>query len=140
MKKIAIVANLPLWEASPHPSTPNNAWHYCVWLSALRKLMDHQNEFHIHWVIPSKDIKTRSLVETETQSFHLIPRAKLTIGLYSGYVYDTYHILNEIRRISPDIVHSWGTEALKSNSSSKAFPKLSSITTMKFCASSHSDV
>lgn len=110
MKKIAIVANLPLWEASPHPSTPNDAWHYCVWLSALRKLMDRQNEFHIHWVIPNKEIKTKTVVETENQTFHLIPKTKLTIGLYSGYIYDTYHILNVLRHISPDLVHSWGTE------------------------------
>ena len=80
--------------------------------------MDQQNYFHIHWVIPSKEIKNKKLIESETQSFHLIPKAKLTIGLYSGYIYDTYHILNELRLISPDLVHSWGTEDSHSLASS----------------------
>ena len=110
MKSIAIVGDLPLWDAQAAPLCPPDAWHYCVWLSSLRKLLDNQNEYHIHWVIPHKKTPKRRVIETDIQTFHLLPKARLTVGLYTGYAYDTYSILSEIRRISPDLVHSWGTE------------------------------
>lgn len=110
MKKIAIVADLPVWAARPEPVPPTSAWHYCVWLAALRKLLDNQNDYHVHWIIPDKSIKERTIIETRVQTFHIIPKARLTLGLYSGYAYDVYHIIKELKRISPDLVHSWGTE------------------------------
>lgn len=110
MKKIAIVGDLPLWDAQPEPRQPEDAWHYCVWLSALRKLLDNQNQYHIHWVIPHKGEVRKRVIETEKQTFHILPKSRLTIGLYSGYIFDTFHIMNELKSISPDLVHSWGTE------------------------------
>lgn len=110
MKNIAIVADLPVWAARPDPVTPTSAWHYCVWLSALRKLLDNQNDYHVHWIIPDKTINERIIIETRVQTFHLIPKARLTLGLYSFYAYDVHHILKELKWISPDLVHSWGTE------------------------------
>ena len=109
-KNIAIVADLPLHDAQPTPPSLPDAWHYCVWLSALRRLLDSQRVYHIHWIVPSKGITKRLTVETDYQTFHLLPKARLTIGLYTGYLYDTYHIMREIKRISPDLVHCWGTE------------------------------
>lgn len=110
MKKIAIVGDLPIWDAQQTPVRPAEAWHYCVWLSALRKLLDKQNEYHIHWVIPRKEITKKVVIETGLQTFHLLPKERLTIGLYTGYLYDTIHILRELKWIAPELVHSWGTE------------------------------
>lgn len=110
MKKIAIIADLPLWEVSDNPSPPQNAWHYCVWLSALCKGLENQVEYQIHWVLPKKEVTKRQVLHSRNQHFHLIPKARLTIGLYSGYLYDTIQILRELNHITPDLVHCWGTE------------------------------
>lgn len=110
MKRIAIIGDLPLWEASEHPVPDANAWHYCVWLSALAAALSLQNDFDIHWIIPSRNIYRRRVVEARSQTFHLLPKARLTIGQYTGYLFDSLVIQREIAVIKPDLVHSWGTE------------------------------
>ena len=110
MKKIAIMGDLPLWEASDAPAPDSDAWHFCVWLSALAAALPQQRLYDIHWVIPSKQISSRRIIEARNQTFHLLPKAKLTLGQCTGYVYDTWVIQKELARIAPDMVHSWGTE------------------------------
>lgn len=110
MKKIAIIGDLPLWEASDTPIPDADAWHYCVWLSALAAALPQQGLYDIHWIIPSKQIASRRIIEARNQTFHLLPKAKLTLGQCTGYVYDTWMIQKELSNIAPDLVHSWGTE------------------------------
>lgn len=110
MKKIAIIGDLPIWEASENPVPDANAWHYCVWLSALAAALPKQKDFDIHWIIPSKGVQKRRVIEERNQTFHLIPKGRLTIGQYTGYLYDTCVIQKEIASIAPELVHSWGTE------------------------------
>ena len=110
MKKIAIIGNLPLWETSEHPEPSANAWHYCVWLSELVRALSHQQTYEIHWVIPSKQIQKRHIIEARGQTFHLIPKSRLTVGQFTGYLYDTLTIQKELSHFVPDLVHSWGTE------------------------------
>lgn len=110
MKKIAIIGNLPLWETSETPVPSSDAWHYCVWLSALVQALSHQQTYEIHWVIPSKQIQKRRIIEARNQIFHLLPKSRLTVGQFTGYLYDTLTIQKELSRIVPDLVHSWGTE------------------------------
>lgn len=110
MKKIAIIGDLPLWEVAENPVPDANAWHYCVWLSALAAALSIQTAFEIHWIIPSKETCERRIIETRNQIFHLIPKARLTLGLYTGYMYDTFVIQRELSLIRPELVHSWGTE------------------------------
>ena len=110
MKKIAIIGNLPLWEASETPVPSSDAWHYCVWLSALVQALSHQQTYEIHWVIPSKQIQKRHIIDARNQIFHLLPKSRLTVGQFTGYLYDTLTIQKELSHIVPDLVHSWGTE------------------------------
>lgn len=110
MKKIAIVANLPLWEADTNGQAPHGEWHYCVWLSALCKAMEQMNELDIHWLIPNKSIKEEKTISARNQTFHLLPKARLTIAQLTGYAYDSYIAYRALRRIQPNLVHCWGTE------------------------------
>ncbi len=110
MKKIAIVSNLPIWEASVPYNRPDSAGHYSVWLSAVCKALEHQKDYEVHWLILDKTIKRKRVVETRGQVFHLLPKARLTIGLCTGYAYDSWIILQTLKKIQPDLVHSWGTE------------------------------
>lgn len=118
MKKIAIIGDLPIWEASENPVPDANAWHYCVWLSALASALSIQKDFDIHWIISSKNIRSRQIIEVRNQTFHLVPKGRLSVGQLTGYIYDTLVIQSELSRISPDLVHSWGTENSYSYSAS----------------------
>ena len=110
MKKIAVVSNLPSWEASVPYCRPASAGHYCVWLSEVCKALEKQKVYEIHWLILDKDVKEKKIIETRGQYFHILPKARLTIGLCTGYIYDTWVILQTLKKIEPDLVHSWGTE------------------------------
>lgn len=110
MKKVAIIANLPLWEADSRMQSPQGEWHYCVWLSALCKALEQMEDLDIHWVVPNKSVKETRVINTRNQTFHLLPKARLTVGQLTGYVYDSYRVYQTLRRINPDLVHSWGTE------------------------------
>lgn len=68
------------------------------------------SEYEVHWVIANKHVKEEKDYEIQGQYFHLIPKARLTIGLYSAYVYDRYQIGKCLKKIQPDLVHAWGTE------------------------------
>lgn len=110
MKRIAIIGDLPIWEASETPVPDAHAWHYCVWLSALVAALSKQKYFDIHWIVPSKSVRKRRVVEARNQFFHLLPKGSLSVGQYTGYLYDACVIQQEISRIAPDLIHSWGTE------------------------------
>lgn len=110
MKKIAIVSNLPIWEASIPYVRPESAGHYSVWLSAVCNALERQKDYEVHWLILDKKIKTEKVVETRGQIFHILPKARLMIGLCTGYAYDSWTILRTLKKIQPDLVHSWGTE------------------------------
>ena len=110
MKRIAIVSNLPMWEASVPYKKPTEVGYYAVWLSAVCKALEYQEEYDIHWLILNKNVKKKSIVESRGQVFHLLPKSRMTIGLVTGYLYDTCVILDTLNRIKPDLVHTWGTE------------------------------
>lgn len=110
MKRIAIIGDLPLWDASDNPIPHSNAWHYCVWLSALTAALSLQKIFEVHWIIPNKEVSKRKIVEARNQTFHLLPKCRLTVGQYTGYLYDSFIVQKELASIRPDLVHSWGTE------------------------------
>lgn len=110
MKKIAIVSSLPAWEASVPYAKPEHVGHYTVWISTVCKALENQHEYEIHWLILDKTVKKERTIETRGQVFHILPKARLTVGLYTAYAYDTYIILKTLHRIKPDLVHTWGTE------------------------------
>lgn len=118
MKKIAIIGDLPLWEVAENPVPDANAWHYCVWLSALAAALSIQTVFEIHWIIPSKEARERRIIETRNQIFHIVPKSRLSVGQLTGYIYDSFVIQRELSGINPDLVHSWGTENSYSYSAS----------------------
>lgn len=110
MKRVAIVSNLPMWEASVPYEKPASAGHYAVWLSAVCKVLEKQQEYDIHWLVLDKKIKERQTIETRGQTFHLLPKSRMTVGLVTAYLHDTCIILDTLKRIKPDLVHTWGTE------------------------------
>ncbi len=106
--KIAILANFPVWLIDD--SLPTFKGHYAVWLTALSEAFQSQNDFEIHWVALSKLVKQKKTIEHEGQYFHIIPRAKRLIGVYTFYWHDVRAIRRAVLSIKPDLIHAWGTE------------------------------
>lgn len=106
--KVAILANYPI--QSTFPQIEHVAGHVSPWLVALHDAFENIFEYEIHWITLVKGIKQHYTLEHKNQFFHLIPRTKKTIGLYTFYFSDRRKINKCIQAIAPDLIHAWGTE------------------------------
>ena len=106
--KVAIVCNFPAWLVSDE--IPSFAGHYAVWLKALYDSFAKGSLYEIHWISLNKDISRPVRFSDSSQFFHILPRSKKTIGLYTAYTVERFRIASELRHIQPDLVHTWGTE------------------------------
>lgn len=108
MKKIAIVSNFPAWLVND--AVPERKGHYPVWLVPLYHAFESCPQYEIHWVTLSRNISEPIRFVSKNQHFHVLPCGSRTIGLYTFYLADRIRIYRELSRISPHIVHTWGTE------------------------------
>ena len=106
--RVAIACNFPSWLISP--DVPVFQGHYAVWLKALYDAYPTDAPFELHWVSLNKDVTHPVRFESRGQYFHVLPRTKKTIGLYSAYIADRIRIACELKKIRPALLHSWGTE------------------------------
>lgn len=107
--RIAILCNFPIWIAKP--DFPVFKGHYATWLPSLYQAFENSTEnLEIHWVILNKEVKQTLRFTSKGQIFHVIPRTKKTIGLYTFYLYDRRRVAEELKLIAPHLVHTWGTE------------------------------
>lgn len=106
--RIAIIAKFPLSYVLSKGKEPEG--YHCVWLLALHKLLQGQDQYDVHWIVPDKSIKHSRTEVLHGQTFHLLPKARMMIGLCTRYAYDRWQIGKAIRAIKPDLVHAWGTE------------------------------
>ncbi|MEG2584786.1 MAG: glycosyltransferase [Akkermansia sp.] len=106
--KIALLADFPLWKVSD--KFVDTHQHYAVWLEALYEALKLENALDVHWIIVSKNVSQRETFQSANQTFHVVPRTKKTIGLYTGYLYERIRVKKVLKEIAPDLVHAWGTE------------------------------
>lgn len=108
-KKVAILSNFPVWLVND--TVPAIPGHYPVWLLPLYSAFStHSCPYEIHWLILHKGIKNNIYFEQNQQHFHVIKATKISIGLFSAYIYDRARLTKELNRINPDLIHTWGTE------------------------------
>ena len=107
-KTVAIMSSFPAWLFTDR--LPSFNGHYDVWLVALHEALENQDEFDVHWVTLSKDVKTPLRFESHGQHIHVLPRFKRMVSLYTLYMQDRTRVARELALIKPDLVHSWGTE------------------------------
>lgn len=106
--RIAILCNFPIWIVNT--AYPRFSGHYATWLPSLYESFKNNQDFEIHWIILSKATNNELNFSKGDQYFHVIPRAKKTIGLFSFYAWDRFKIKKKLKEITPDLVHTWGTE------------------------------
>lgn len=105
---IAILAGFPIDYLTSQGEDPKG--YHCVWLIVLHQLLKYIDEYEWHWIVPHKSIKAPRNIQVDNQQFHLVPKARTTLGLYSAYVYDRRQINKVIKKLQPDLLHAWGTE------------------------------
>lgn len=108
--KIALLCSYPESLLQPGADTTNHSY-VGAWLVSLSQQFAELNiPCEFHWLIPSKNVSSITTIEQNNQFFHLYPRLKKTIGLFTGYYYERKQVRSILNAIQPDLVHSWGTE------------------------------
>lgn len=106
--RIAIIGDFPIGDVYPRYAKTKSG--HTSWLKSLYLALGDENGLDVHWIVIDKKIEQTEQIRHNNQTFHLIPGSRLTIGLYTGYLYNRYLAAKCIRKIQPDIVHGWGTE------------------------------
>ena len=107
-KRIAILAKYPIWLIDE--TLPGKSNHYAVWLSALHKSFETWQDTDIHWITMSKGIRTLRTYSTKNQHFHVLPCGSRALAQSLFYYPDRWRIGRYLKKLSPDLVHAWGTE------------------------------
>lgn len=114
---IAILCDFPIRFIEPatdDPEADRRKGIYPVWLSTLAEAFAVSFPGEVHWITATKLLKKYRRITWKGQTFHFMPRAKMRVGLLSGYALDRFRIGKLLRTLRPDIVHAWGTEDLYS--------------------------
>ena len=109
--KIAILAAFPI-HLLPGFENHGPSGHYATWLPQLARnfetLMAPSDE--IHWVVMVKGLKAAVEVSHCGQSFHLLPRFKMSLSIATYFWAERREISKLLHQIEPDLVHGWGSE------------------------------
>lgn len=106
--RIAILGDFPIGKI--YEKYADRQSFYPTWLYNLFDAFSSSDEFEIHWIIVDKSIKDSEEVKIKNQTFHLAHGSGLTVGLYTGYMYNRFQVAKIVKKIKPDIFHGWGTE------------------------------
>jgi glycosyltransferase involved in cell wall biosynthesis len=109
-KRVAILANVPVWTL-PGLSHLHHSRHYATWLEPLIPAFErYTEELELHWITLCKEADTAFEHHAFGQTFHIIPRWKLSASMLTGYLYEISRIRKVLKRIQPDLLHAWGSE------------------------------
>lgn len=127
MIRIAILADFPVHRLRGYEECAPG--HHATWLPPLAKELEaHASKFDFHWVTCTKEVAKPTKIHTWGQTFHLLPRRKLSLQILTAFLRERRQISNLLSSLKPDLVHAWGTEqgyALAANDS--PFPSLISM-------------
>ena len=119
MIRIAILADFPVHRLRGYEECAPG--HHATWLPPLAKELEaHASKFDFHWVTCTKEVAKPTKIHTWGQTFHLLPRRKLSLQILTAFLRERRQISNLLSSLKPDLVHAWGTEqgyALAANDS-----------------------
>ena len=84
--------------------------HHATWLPPLAQEFSRLPGLDLHWIICTKQVSTHREISFLNQSFHLIPRRKLSVEIVTRFVRERRLIARLTGKLKPDIFHGWGTE------------------------------
>jgi glycosyltransferase involved in cell wall biosynthesis len=107
--KVAILADFPI-SALGGEVSGRGGGQQSTWLPQLAQAFELSGDLDIHWLILDRSVKKTTIIEKHNQTFHRIPSGPFTIDLAFNYLPARRSLRKVVRRISPDIIHAWGTE------------------------------
>jgi glycosyltransferase involved in cell wall biosynthesis len=82
-----------------------------TWLTQLVSCFEtYADDFDFHWITLDKIQRRPEVFEVHRQHFHRIPSAKATVDLIMGHSIARLRLRSYLKRISPHLIHVWGTE------------------------------
>lgn len=125
--RVALLADFPVHTLPRFDARQTG--HHATWLPPLAKELEaHSSNFDFHWITCTKEVSKPTEINAWGQTFHLLPRRKLSLEILTAFLRERRQISNLLSSLKPDLVHAWGTEqgyALAANDS--PFPSLISI-------------
>jgi len=94
---------LPGFEDSP-------VGHHATWLDPLARELASTPDLDLHWITCTKEVRSYQEVQHLDQTFHLLPRGRLSLEMLTRFRGERHQIATLTRRIAPDLFHGWGTE------------------------------
>lgn len=125
--RVALLADFPVHTLPGFDARQTG--HHATWLPPLAKELEaHSSNFDFHWITCTKEVAKPTEIHAWGQTFHLLPRRKLSLEILNAFLRERRQISNLLSSLKPDLVHAWGTEqgyALAANDS--PFPSLISM-------------
>jgi len=107
--RVAFLADFPVHTLPGFEDRPSG--HHATWLPPLAgELESYTTNNEIHWITCTKDITTPLTLRAWNQTFHLIPRHRLSVEMLTAFRRERRLIARLLQEIQPDLVHAWGTE------------------------------
>ena len=107
--RIALLADFPVHTLPGFEGRPSG--HHATWLPPLAgELETHTVDNDFHWITCTKEVTAPLTLRAWNQTFHLLPRRKLSVEMFTGYRRERRLIARLLQELKPDLVHGWGTE------------------------------
>jgi glycosyltransferase involved in cell wall biosynthesis len=107
--RIALLADFPVHTLPGYGD--RQPGHHATWLPPLaRELESRASDLDLHWITCTKEVESHTTLKAWNQTFHLLPRHKLSIEILTAFIRERSLIARVLQEIRPDIVHAWGTE------------------------------
>lgn len=108
--RIAIIANVPVWTLPGLENLHHNR-HYATWLEPLIPAFERfSSEIDLHWITMCKETSHAIEHKAFGQTFHIMPRGRLSVSMATGYIGEILRIRQILTRLQPNLVHAWGSE------------------------------
>lgn len=105
---LAILADFPIHTLPGMGETPPA--HHATWLPPIAAGLEYQTDLEIHWITLTKAVSRYQTVHHLGQTFHLLPRRKLSVEILTQFIRERKAIRQLLQTLQPDLVHAWGTE------------------------------
>jgi glycosyltransferase involved in cell wall biosynthesis len=108
MKRVLIAAPYPE-HLLPGIGTKSKG-HYATWLPQLARQFESCRDIEFHWLVFSRAVTQPLEVESCGQCFHVLPVGKASVAIITRYALQRRAARALARRLSPHLIHGWGTE------------------------------
>lgn len=106
--RVVLAADFPVHGLPGFRDGP--AGHHATWLTPLAQHLATVPGLDFHWITCTKLVSEHREIRHLNQTFHLLPRRKLSIEILTRFRRERRLIAALVAKLQPDLFHSWGTE------------------------------